>query len=389
MHRGGRILTYDRSLREERVVHSTTRSRIAPLLLTLLVGLAACGAPDATPSTMSTSTTPVQLPTSSLAPTTTSSTAVTTTRGVSTASTTLFPSWHGPEPCSDCAAYEVVATVPVLPCDEPVTGGFAGIAPECRGDSPFFGPKAMIVDQDGVFWIADVLRFERVRLIRVDPVEDAIDVIEIPEDVISVLDIAAIPGGLALVWVDAFGHAFIEIVDESGVSRSRTTLDPVDFGGFEGLALATVGDRLYLERGFGLHAALVQIPGSPGEILRGYDTPYGFYSTSPIRTPEATIPYQVEGSVGTVTLVGVNPDGSLVVMVDDVSQSPSNEILVDQEVLWYRRDGTLIGKIEFPLDQQVVPIGQPVCLSGDGYIYGLLTRTDHADIVRFNFTPGT
>jgi hypothetical protein len=279
--------------------------------------------------------------------------------------------------------------VPVLSCSGSADG-FVGLTPECRGGVPFAGPIALIGDQTGGFWIADILRFEGARLLRVDPVGGTIDVVGIPDDVISVLDIAAaIPGGLALLWVDAFGGAFIDVIDESGTSLDRIALDPVEFGGFEGLALAKVGDRLFIERSWGVHAAVVHVPGGPDETLGGYDTPYGFYSISPIRTPEADISVEVEGTRGTVMLVGVNPDGSLVVEVDDVSETPSHQLVVDQHVLWYHRDGTLAGGFEFPLAQQVVPVQFPTFLGDDGYVYGLLTRSGHAEIVRFSFALAT
>lgn len=284
--------------------------------------------------------------------------------------------------------YEVVATVPVLSCSGSADG-FVGLTPECREGAPFAGTIALIGDQVRGFWIADILRFGRARLLRVDPVEGTIDVVGIPDDVISVLDIAAIPGGLALLWVDASGGAFIDTIDEAGTGMGRIALDPVEFGGFEGLALSKVGDRLYIEQSWGVHAAVIHVPDGPGETLGGYDTPYGFYSVSPLRTPEASISVEVEGTRGTVMLVGVNPDGSLVVIVDDVSEASSHQLVVDRRVLWYHRDGALAGSFEFPLAQQVVPVQFPICLGEDGYVYGLLTSSDHADIVRFNFAPGT
>jgi hypothetical protein len=361
---------------------SSARARFGPLVIAIVL-FGACA--DTSVSADSTTTTQAQPTTSTAASTTTSTRALTTTSGIST---TIDPSWHGPEPCIDCDRYEVVATIPVLACDEPVDG-FVGLTPECRGNSPFGGTIAMTLDQTGAVWIADTLRFERSRLLRVDPVGMAIEVIEIPDDVISLLDVEAVPGGLALVWVDALGHAFIDIIDQTGTGRERIPLDPINFGGFEVLSLATVGDLLYVEGGDGLHVALVYIPSGPRDVLRGYDTPYGFYSTRPIRTPEASIPLEVEGELGAVQLVGVNPDGSLVVKVDDISYPTTGTLRVDQAVLWYRRDGTLEGTFKFPLEQQVAPVAYPTCLGDDGYVYGLLTRADHAEIVRFNYAPGT
>lgn len=369
---------------------SVIRTRRPLLLAALLLGLTACGISETALSTVTT-TTMAETTTSSIASTTTSTSGTTTTStqgtSTSTTSTTLDLSWRGPEPCSDCPAHEVVATVPVLSCSGSVDG-FVGLTPECRAGEPFGGTIALIGDSAGGFWIADILRFERVRLLHVDPVEATIDVVDIPDDVISVEDIAQVTGGLAMVWVDGFNKAFIEIVDDAGDSLQRMPLDPIEFGGMDGLALVTIGDRLYIERNWGVHAAVIDMSSGPQGRLRGYDTPYGFYSISPISTPEASIAYEPEGTQGTVMLLGVNPDGSLVVVVDDVSQSPTNQILVDQYVRWYRRDGTLTGVFEFPLAEQVAPVQLPLVLGDDGYVYGLLTRRDHADIVRFNFQPG-
>ena len=363
------------------------RHRWVAALVATFLALPGCMSSGVSPTTGSVTSASGGSTTAQPSSVSTTSRAATTTAPMESTSTTV--PWVGPEPCSDCDGYVVVTTVPVVPV-EGLAGDGDGVTYDWRGDEPFWGPAALVVDAAGVFWIADSLAADGRRLIRVDP-SGAWGVVGLPEDVISVLDIAPLPEGIAVLWINAVGHAALLLVDEAGTAIGRVPLSPVDFGGFSGLSLAVVAGQLFVEVEWGLHAAAIDIPGGGYTLQRGYTTPAGFYSIRPLRTPTATIPYTVSGNLGlgTVRLVGINPDGSLVVMVDDLSQTPSGQLQVRQVVSWYEADGLLAGRFEFPLAEQVAGVDNAMCLGADGYVYGLLTRSDHVDIVRFNYPPGS
>jgi hypothetical protein len=129
---------------------------------------------------------------------------------------------------------------------------------------------------------------------------------------------------------------------------------------------------------------------------RGYPTAEGIYSFEPrpqgasetvLHTPNTDIPILVPDVLGTLTVFGVNPDGSFVISIDNVLTGPSGKVGVEQELRWYDAAGELQGTASFPLTQQEIPISHPMFLASDGYIYGLLARPEHVEIVRFNYQP--
>ena len=126
----------------------------------------------------------------------------------------------------------------------------------------------------------------------------------------------------------------------------------------------------------------------------GYYTSAGSYgftypppgaSETTFRAPNADVPIAAPGSLGALTVMGINPDGSFVISVDWMSFANSQVIDGGRQLFWYSADGILLGIAEFPISEQEVQVDHPVFLATDGYLYGLVTRPEHVEIVRLNY----
>ncbi len=319
-----------------------------------------------------------------------------------TLSTTTAPSapgttvpWTPPEVCEGCDPYEVVATVPVVfagrDTDVPgvgVTYWLGPVEPE--------GPAGFAVEIPTLFWIADSYALDDsgqqdARLLRVEP--DSFTVVPLQGDgtgwgidAITLVDehIAALRDYLPgkIVW----------IVDHSGelVESIRLPYQQLDYplagrGWLGGSRTTMFGDDLLFNPGPDLGSYSIQL--DPPSVSKG-----GGFLT-PVATMVACCTTATTAGAGYVTiditadqplfsyrLVGVNPDGSFVIQVQDVDGVT--------RAIWYQPDGTITGTAAIPLQDQYVPVEHPLALGPDGNVYALLTHPTEAQIVRFTYqTP--
>ncbi len=380
------------------------RHSLVPITLAAIIALAGCsnGNNDLTTSTQANTT-------NSTAPTTvadvndpasdlTITTSTTSAPGVPT--TTAIPTieWTPPEVCAprDCDSHDVLAIVPAVFAGRDGDIGGDGVT-YFRHDVPLWGPAALIVDQTGAFWIADAAAFDGPRLIRVSEDGNGVEFVTFEGTQLGgILDVASVTEGLAILNVAGEVGASVEIVDHRGTVTNQIPLPEQDFGISSGISgLATTPDgQLLVEMEGGARTASVDMSTGAYSFHIGYYTDAGSYmfaypppgaTETVFRAPGADIPIAAPDSLGSLAVIGVNPDGSFVISVDWMSFADSEIVDGGRQLLWYNADGTLQGIAEFPITEQAVHVEHPVVLATDGYLYGLLTRPEHVEIVRLNY----
>lgn len=381
---------------------TATIHTVVVLSLTAILAMTGCSeGPTSSPVTTTTDVTVTSPSTTPGAdPPDETPTTATSLDEMTTITTQPNTAWTPPEVCAtnQCDPYEVIAVLPVVFAGRDSDLGGRGVT-YFRHDEPLWGPAAMIVDSAGMFWIADSAAIDGPRLIRVDPVSGDFELVDIDGGrAVSMLDIAPTPEGIAMLNVDGKSVPSIEIIGTSGTVISHIPLPERQFGlsrGLSGLAL-TPNNQLIVELEGGTRTALIDATTGDYTSHRGYPTAEGIFAFEPrpqgasetvLHTPNTDIPILVPDVLGTLTVLGVNPDGSFVISVDNVLMGPSGKVGVEQELRWYDAAGELQGTAGVPLTLQEVPISHPMFLASDGYIYGLLARPEHVEIVRFNYQP--
>lgn len=381
-----------------------TGLRVVSLTLAAMVALMGCSAsPESSPSSPTTAATTMSSPPATAlstidlivqSATTTSEPETTTTM------TEAAIAWTPPEVCrsSQCDTYESLAVLPVVFTGRDSDIGGDGVT-YFRHDVPLWGPAGLIIDPAGDYWIIDSQAHDGPRLIRVDQGGNGFELVDIEGAwVVSILDAAPVAEGIAMLNAAGETGTYIEIVDHRGTVTNHILLPEQDFGpasGMSGLA-ATPDGQLLVEMEGGARTATVDPTTGDYMFHSGYHTAAGSYrfayplpgaTETTLHAPYANIPIAAPDSLGSLGVIGVNPDASFVISVDWMSFANSEIVDGGRQLLWYNADGTLQGTAEFPISQQEIHIEHPVYLAPNGYLYGLLTRSDHVEIVRFAYQP--
>lgn len=368
------------------------RARIA-LAGCMVVGLASC-----TSSTTLSSELPVVSTVSS-----TTADATTTTLTVPEGSTITLPvptapsapttttPWTPPEVCGECGPYEVVATMPAVFSgrDTDVAGVgvtyWLGLEPQ--------GPAAFAVETPTLFWIADSYALDDsgqqdARLLRVEP--DSFTVVPLQGDATGWgIDAIALVDEHIAVLRDYLSGKIVWIVDYSGelVESIRLPRQQLDYpmaglGWLGGPRTMTFGDDLLFNAGPDLSSYSIHL--DPPSVTKGggFLTPIAATvacckTATTARAGYVTIDITADQPLFSYRLVGVNPDGSFVIQVQDVNMVT--------RAIWYQADGTIAGVATMPLDEQYVPVEHPLALGPDGNVYVLSTHPTEAQIIRLTY----
>ena len=88
-----------------------------------------------------------------------------------------------------------------------------------------------------------------------------------------------------------------------------------------------------------------------------------------------------------VQLLGVNPDGSFVLMATESGEADDLSRRVAMSVLWFDAGGERRGEAELPLEEQFLHVTHPAALGPDGCVYYLLTGSDEVEVLRMAWQP--
>lgn len=177
----------------------------------------------------------------------------------------------------------------------------------------------------------------------------------------------------------------ISTIDTTSSAHTQTELPPPlrTHRGVSGIASGPEGE-LWVELEGGSRVAMLTADGA--EIRPGYPYPEGLYQvgqpagSSSLRfaSPFASVTLEAASDVSAVgaSLLGVNPDGSFVIVFSETRQQPAGTLAVSQRAQWYGRDGTLLGVTSFPSQRQFLHVAHPATLTDSGEVYYLLTQQD-------------
>ena len=359
----------------------------------VFAGCSCAGGDEPVPGAGLTGTDPASAPASTLPadpgegdePTTTSATAAGGGGG---------GSWTPPTVRAPGAAeYEVLFSVPAAEGDdiEGATVGYEGLG---IPDLEPVGPTALAVAPDGTVWLADLVG---IRLLGFTPEGELTAEVDLTGyQVAAVADVAA--GAAGPVLLDMYPaqrrYRVLEL-DSDGGLRAVHVL-PGELGleaGLSGIALGPQ-DELWVELEGGARVAALTGPGGAGRdadyaLSSGYPypKPFGPVAGEPFSYDAGgvTVRLPAEHTMGGVTLLGVNPDGSYVLEKDEVWQGGDGRLRVAVTVHLVGSDGAILGAGRFPLSEQALTVEHPLTLGPDGYVYALLSRSDGVDVARLAY----
>jgi DNA-binding beta-propeller fold protein YncE len=275
----------------------------------------------------------------------------------------------------------------------PVGAGGVGYADLGQEEMLGWGPSAFAVDGAGHVWIVDQVNN---RLLVFSEEGDALETIDLAAyEVASAFDLAAGPDGLLLLdmHVATDRYRLLEL-DEGGGLVAVHDLPPgiwlVD--GLTGVAMGPDG-QLWAELEFGTRVAELDVTGETVvfTLLEGYHYPAGVYGPvagDPFayQAADVLVDVSTDHRLGGLTMVGVNPDGSFVLLLDEVTTDDTGAFQIDETVHLFDPDGRHLGSTSFPLADQFLEVAHAVVIGPDGNTYALLTRPDHVAVVRLPYS---
>jgi len=255
-----------------------------------------------------------------------------------------------------------------------------------------FGPSSLAVAPGGDVWIADVVN-SRLHRYGLDGAHLAtLDLAEF--EIANPVDLAAGPDGLLILDVyPATSRYRVVHLDHSGVLQAAIALPEGLWleDGLTGVAWGSHGD-IWVELEFGNRVASLDLSAAEPSFEETVGYPYatGAFSQQPgdpfaFRAGFHSIAIASTSEWGGLTLVGVNPDGSFVLQLDEVYLDENGAFIVVESVHLYDHDGEHIGLAPFPLEQQFLPVNHALALGPDGYVYGLITDRASVRVVRLNY----
>ncbi len=293
--------------------------------------------------------------------------------------------WNPPSICAGTCELEILFEVPV-------GDGGVGYANVGREETQAYGPSALAVTPEGDIWIADVVNN---RLHRYSVAGDHIDGIDLTEYEVAVpADLAAGPYGLLLLDVYPATQRYRVVqLDIEGSFEAAYDL-PKGLWLEDGLTGVTWSPQghIWVELEYGNRTALLTIDGPvvTFEDSLGYPYPGGAFSPGPDPFAYQAGPHRVQldstAGLGGVTLIGVNPDGSFVLQMDEVTQGPGGTLEVAETLHLFNSDGRRLGGSVFPLSDQFVYVEHSLVLAPDGTICALLTKPHSIAVARLTYT---
>jgi hypothetical protein len=162
--------------------------------------------------------------------------------------------------------------------------------------------------------------------------------------------------------------------------------------GLTGIAVGPSGE-LWVELEFGARVAEIDPSNGSSEftITPGYPYPAGRYGPAPdntfgYRAGAVQVGLTTTADFGGLTMLGVNPDGSFVLVLDEVSVD-GDAFRVDESVHLFDESGNHLGAAAFPVEEQYVEVGHALAIGPDGNAYGLITRPDHVAVALLPYGP--
>jgi hypothetical protein len=98
---------------------------------------------------------------------------------------------------------------------------------------------------------------------------------------------------------------------------------------------------------------------------------------------EARVDVVSGADLGGLTWLGINPDGSFVLLLDEVYARDVFEVRESTHL--FDGDGSPLGTGSFPLGDQHVEVLHALVLGPDGYVYGLLAGPDDVAVARLPY----
>ncbi len=327
--------------------------------------------------------TAAQEPTTVPAPET-STTASTTTPAPTTSTA---PDWNTPLICDGPCDPPVEVLFTLSVSDEGI--GYANVGIEEMQAS---GPTAIAVAGGGVVWILDSVHRELLAFSLDGSPRKTVDLTSY--EVASAVDLATGPAGMLLldIYVAAQRYRLLELDDEGNLGDVHDLPAGVWLeDGLTGTAIGPAGER-WLELQAGARVAALDVSTDPVSftITNGYPYPDGLYGPEPGNTfvfGAGDVEISVEGSgpMGGLSLLGTNPDGSFVLMLDEVSMDANGVIRVDESVHLFDSEGYHLGEAVVPLTEQFLEVFHALTLGPDGNTYMLLTHPDRVEVVRLPY----
>lgn len=288
--------------------------------------------------------------------------------------------WLPPEVCESCSD-TVVASIPVGP-----DGVSYVLEPQA------WGPAALAVSPTGGLFVLDALKQG---VVRVEGGEmTRISLADL--GLYRLRDLALLDGDLWVLGVAGGPTEIVRAVQVSSRGEMELGIDfPADLHLDVTVADLTAGPNgeLWVDGAWaagGSKVAVLQTSPPRLELSWGYPYPNGLWRGRP--GPEGTVRFiagdveiALEAAPGNqigASLLGVNPDGSFVLVVGEVSQDSAGVLHTDLMAVWFDSQGRRLAKAPLPLAEQFVYVEHPAALGPDGHVYYLLTRPDAATILR-------
>lgn len=349
--------------------HAALRS----LLLAALLAVGAC-------SESSTTTTPPQsvspsgppAPTTTVPPTTTSG--PTTTAAVDTTTTTIVDT-------------TTATTLPPVATDSfsiPVGGD--GVTYD-EGPHPS-GPSSFVVRADGGVVITDTMAVRDAvpRLLRFDASGNAEEPIPMQDHrAVSMIDIAS--DGLRLAVLDiyvALEEYRVLVLDASGSLDSEVPV-PEGFhleNGLTGLLWDDQGLLLEIEGGTRYARLEPGLAPEPTTTLVFGGLPVTLTDagqTTTVQIGEDAFEVMRSTQFGDVGLIGLAPDGTVLLHLDEVFDDPAG-LRVERRVQRYSKEGELLREISVDLTEQYVQIDHQLEMTAGGAVAYLVTLPDRVEV---------
>jgi hypothetical protein len=355
--------------------------------LVLICGVSACS--ESADSVPPVSTTAVDQITTTGTPTTAAAEKPPTTTAPRplTPTSRPAPQWERPTICEGPCdpPLEILFTVPVG--DDGI--GYADID---REEMLGWGPSSFTIAAEGNVWIVDQVHN---RLLAFTLEGAPVATIDLNDyEVASALDIATGPDGLLLldIYVATQRYRLLQLDHDGGfetVHELPAGLHLED--GLTGVATGPSGE-LCVELEVGTRVAQLDITGETVQFTttRGYPYPGRLFGPDPTNTfayhaGDVQIDVTTNAELGGLTFLGINPDGSLLLVLDEVGIE-GDAFRVDKSVHVFDEDGNHLGAARFPFDQQFIELEHALAVGPDGNTYGLLTRPDHVAVARLPYS---
>lgn len=285
--------------------------------------------------------------------------------------------------------YDVVFTVPV---------GENGIHYE-GVDVPemlTWGPAAFTVGPDASFWIADTVGN---RLLHYSPHGSLLEKINLDGSVVGASDLVVTPAGVITVLDQAsVPPKIVQIASGGSVLGKHELPNGLHLGdGLSGIGLGDQGEILVEREGganihqvLDLHGNPVQATPTKGHLHNGklYSAhPSGLTSANPkqgaIQAGNITIEVNTTHDLGTLRILGFDPDNSFYVVLEELAQNPG--LQVDKTIRHFDAEGKLIGMARVPIAEQYTYVAHDLTIGPDGSVYALVTYPDHVEVLRLSF----